>query len=121
MLSKTMIVVVGADNIAVADYLNTRLSPDEYEIVQLSYEYQTITAQLKLYDQDVSLADIIFVATDAQAATKMIGYKYDEKILLKDIVDPRSMHAPSATWHNVDELPSLIERLERNVSEHANF
>ena len=72
-------------------------------------------------DPSLDEHELIVICTDLQSSKRFLASKYDEKALLRHAEDKREQHAPTVTWTEFHELPSLIERLERNISDHANF
>lgn len=116
---KTLLVVLGSDNETVAKYISVEMN--EAEIYDILFTDQKINNLLVDYDNDPLYSDLIFITTDEQSSQLFLDNKYNEKVLFKDAVNTNALRAPSITWSNVSELPSLIKKLERNISEHANF
>lgn len=122
-LGKTLVLVLGSEREGVANQLLSDLDPARYLIqtTLLTCEKEEILQWLMSYDRDPQLGDIVFVVTDEKSSLWFLSYKYDEKAALKIDLKSLEFSSPGACWSDVSELPSLIERLDRNVSEHANF
>ena len=124
-MTKTLVYILGSNTSDVYNILNMELSKERYSIyISPSNGGCTKEHMLNIfrwYDTNPAFDDLIFVISDPKSSQWFIDNKYDEKVLLKDTTDSRKLHAPSITWSSLSELPSLVERLERNISEHANF
>lgn len=118
-MTKTLIVVMGTNRYELSIELSTLLNSDSYHIITTINP--DIMAILWAYDADPDYHDIIFIMSDIDTSNWYINTKYDEKVLLKGVSNIKLLRGPSITWTDISELPSLILRLERNVSEHANF
>jgi len=120
---KTKIVLLGQNRMRIADTLSVLLN-DQYKLQASIHacNKDEILDILMEYDLDKECDDIIFICCDQESSSSFVKYKYDEKVILKLDRDPRRWaHGPSVCWVSEAELPSLIIRLERNISEHANF
>lgn len=123
-MTKTLVYILGSDKLDVYNTLKQNLNEEKYSIyTSLSGDCtnDTMLDIVRWYDINHDFDDLIFVMSDPKSSQWFIDNKYDEKVLLKDTTDSRKLHAPSITWSSLSELPSLVERLERNISEHANF
>lgn len=119
-MHKTLIVVMGGNRINLSAAILPLIdNPHSYHITT-SLESDIINT-LRWYDQQPDYNDIVFVTSDVESSEWFVNNKYDEKVLLCGLYNNNPFRNPSITWNNLSEIPSLIKRLEGNISEHANF
>jgi hypothetical protein len=120
-MNKTLLIVIGGpDRQLVVDQLKT-----EYCIWDIDFETKRLEAVILKYlinfDDDQTYDDVVFITTSTEVSSWFISNKYNEKVAYYGGVDRSSYRGPAIQWTDMTELPSIIKRLEGNVSEDANF
>jgi hypothetical protein len=125
-MNKTLLIVIGQPNYFGPNFLETLgFNSSTHTFVSLDYctpalKYE-VNEILSHYDLETHLDDVIFITTSEQASRWIISNKYNEKVAYYGNADTGSYRGPTVSWTNQDELPSIIKKLEGNVSEDANF
>jgi hypothetical protein len=120
-MNKTLLIVIGGP-----DRLNvTWQLKEDYSVWNIDFQTERLEAAvmecLMNYDDDQTYDDVIFITTCEQASRWFISNKYNEKVAYHGSADTGSYRGPAVSWTYMFELPSIIKKLEGNVSEDANF
>jgi hypothetical protein len=125
-MNKTLLIVIGQPNYFGPNFLETLgFNSSTHTFVLLDYYTPTLKYEvneiLSHYDLDDHLDDVVFITTCEQASRWFISNKYNEKVAYYGSADTGSYRGPAVSWTYMFELPSIIKKLEGNVSEDANF
>ena len=120
-MNKTLLIVIGGP-----DRLNVIWQlKEDYSVWNIDFQTKRLGAAvmecLMNYDDDQTYDDVIFITTCEQASRWFISNKYNEKVAYYGNADTGSYRGPAVSWTYMFELPSIIKKLEGNVSEDANF
>jgi hypothetical protein len=120
-MNKTLLIVIGGPE---RRLVVEQLKPD-YSVWNNDFQTDRLEAAvmecLINYDDDQAYDDVVFITTSTEASSWFISNKYNEKVAYSGSVDRGSYRGPAIQWTDLTELPSIIKKLEGNVSEDANF